>query len=121
MKRVLLLVVLLGLASCASSSTYPTKLLIGDYTVTSVTIDKPEGIMVFTPDNGNMMPQRMVFTDSVVVFYYYYDDQWNYSGESDLTYKDDVLIKVGCRTVTEYSSSHITWEQDDWLITRQLQ
>ena len=120
MKRVLLIAVLLGLASCADSGTYPTNLLIGDYTVTSVTIDKPDETLVFRPEDGNMMPERMVFTDSVVVFYYYYDDQWNYTGESDLTYKNDILVRLGCRTVTEYSSDHITWQQDDWLITREF-
>ena len=120
MKRVLLLTVLLGLASCADSGVYLNDQLSGDYTVTSLTIEKPEETLVFTP-GVSMLPCRMVFTDTAVLFYDYYNDQWNYSGDSKLIYKNDVLVKVGCRTVTDYSSSHITWRQDDWLITRELQ
>ena len=120
MKRVLLLTVLLGLASCADSSVYLNDQLSGDYTVTSLTIEKPEETLVFTPGIG-MLPSRMVFTETEVLFYDYYNDQWNYSGESQLIYKDDVLVKVGCRAVTDYSSDHITWRQDDWLITREFE
>ena len=108
------LLFLIVTCSCTTEDNSPT-ILIGEYEIDEVIIEKPDETLVFDQDN-----EMIVFTATDMYFYYRNNDQWKENGSVRLTYKDDQLMKVGCRDVVSYDHTHITWTQDDWVITRRF-
>lgn len=115
MKAILALIPILLSASCTKDTSSSQYILSGEYEVYETIIEMPEETLVF-----NQGGEKLVFTATDLYWYYLNDDEWVSTGDVRLTYIDDRLIKVGCRTVVSYDQDHITWEQDDWLITRRF-
>ena len=108
------LLFLIVTCSCAKESYAPT-ILLGEYEVYETIIEKPDETLVFEQNN-----EKLVFTASTIDWYYLNDGEWVNTGDVSLTYVGDQLVKVGCRTVVSYDQHHISWEQDDWVITRRF-
>jgi hypothetical protein len=108
------LLFLIVTCSCTKESYAPT-ILLGEYEVYETIIEKPDETLVFEQNN-----EKLVFTASTIDWYYLNDGEWVNTGDVSLTYVGDQLVKVGCRTVVSYDQHHISWEQDDWVITRRF-
>lgn len=108
------LLFLIVTCSCTKESYAPT-ILLGEYEVYETIIEKPDETLVFEQNN-----EKLVFTASTIDWYYLNDGEWVNTGDVSLTYVGDQLVKVGCRTVVSYDQYHISWEQDDWVITRRF-
>ncbi len=115
MRLLLALIPILFSTSCTKNNSPSQYMLSGEYEVYETIIEMPEETLVFG-DSG----EKLVFTSTDVYWYYLNDDEWVSTGDVRLTYVDNMLVKVGCRTVVSYDQDHITWEQDDWLITRRF-
>lgn len=115
MRLLLLLIPILFSTSCTENNSSSQYILSGEYEVYETIIEMPEETLVFG-DSG----EKLVFTSTDVYWYYLNNDEWVSTGDVRLTYVDNILVKVGCRTVVSYDKDHITWEQDDWLITRRF-
>jgi len=108
------LLFLIVTCSCTKESYAPT-ILLGEYEVYETIIEKSDETLVFEQNN-----EKLVFTASTIDWYYLNDGEWVNTGDVSLTYVGDQLVKVGCRTVVSYDQHHISWEQDDWVITRRF-
>ena len=100
--------------SCTKED-HSSTILLGEYEVYETIIEKPDETLVFEQNN-----EKLVFTSTDVYWYYLNGEEWISTGDVSLTYIDNQLVKVGCRTVVSYDNNHISWEQDDWLITRRF-
>ena len=108
------LLFLIVTCSCTKES-YAPAILLGEYEVYETIIEKPDETLVFEQNN-----EKLVFTASTIDWYYFNGSEWVNTGDVSLTYVGDQLVKVGCRTVVSYDQHHISWEQDDWVITRRV-
>jgi|DEB0MinimDraft_3_1074331.scaffolds.fasta_scaffold157126_2 hypothetical protein len=115
MKLLLALIPILFSTSCTKNNSSSQNILSGEYEVYETIIEMPEETLVFG-DSG----EKLVFTSTDVYWYYLNNNEWVNTGNVRLTYVDNILVKVGCRNVISYDQDHITWEQDDWLITRRF-
>lgn len=100
--------------SCTKED-HSSTILLGEYEVYETIIEKPDETLVFEQNN-----EKLVFTSTDVYWYYLNNEEWISTGDVSLTYVGDQLVKVGCRTVVSYDQHHISWEQDDWVITRRF-
>lgn len=109
------LLFLIVTCSCTVEDVHSPFQLLGEYEVYETIIEKPDETLVFEQNN-----EKLVFTSTDVYWYYLNDGEWISTGDVSLTYIGNVLTKVGCRDVVSYDHNHITWKQDDWVITRKF-
>tara|TARA_R110000744_G_scaffold116898_2_gene218481 strand:- start:676 stop:1032 length:357 start_codon:yes stop_codon:yes gene_type:complete len=111
------------MVACTETNIEPSRELDGVYELDEVRITYGDGtIEVFSTSNNRTLPALYEFKEDSMYIYVLQDDEYiNTTGRGVYCewYRGQ-LLKVGCRQVIAYSDSHITWKQNDWLVTRKF-
>lgn len=120
------IIMALTLLSCTKNSeefqliNNDNHLLHGQYIVDYKTIEQPTGTLIFAHEgssqwsnrDGQMMPDVHEYTTDSLYFY-----QGSSTGAVRIKYSNGIPTQVGCRHVVSSSNNHISWKQNDWIIT----
>jgi len=98
----------------------PTNILSGQYTVDYKTIEQPTGTLLFAHEGssqwanrtGQMMQDIHTYASDSLYFL-----QGQTTGAVRIKYDNGYPTQVGCRKVVSAGHNHISWRQDDWIIT----
>ncbi len=120
MKRLFLLLSTITMVACTKTNVEPLRELDGIYEVDKIKITFGDGTKkVFSAENNTMLSQLLEFRGDSAYFYVLQDEEYIPSDRGVYCeWYRGKLLKVGCRQVIAYSSNHITWKQNDWLVTR---
>lgn len=119
--RLLLLLFTISMVSCSKTNVeLPSRELEGVYENYKTKITFGDGsVKVFSVEDNTMQSYLYDFTQDSVYIYVLQDGEYIPPQEGlYCEWYRDQLLKVGCRQVIAYSSNHITWKQNDWLITK---
>ena len=127
MKKTLIPLAALVLFSCSKQEINQDPSLRGLYELTSKVIEMPGSVNVFT--NATMTRTDMEFLEDKLVFWYFSESEGKMVPTSEVPLKRDAqgnIYRVGCREVTDFTDSTITWSQYEdgqegvWYITHNL-